>query len=133
MIWHADSKNVFIGVVRKMADMDTEIDVPLLLDQVEDNRSEQTLESPTEDELGVESLDYDPIHSFVSSQQRRAQQRRHFYGYKTNTFLFQLHPNTHPQLFIYLVGEFDKFVFCKLRISKTSFMSIQGNDLKFQS
>ncbi len=114
--------------------MDTEIDVPLLLDQVEDNRSEQTLESPTEDELGVESLDYDPIHSFVSSQQRRAQQRRHFYGYKTNTFLFQLHPNTHTQLFIYLVGEFDKFfAFCKLRICKTSFMSIQGNDLKFQS
>jgi hypothetical protein len=114
-----------------MADMDTEIDVPLLLDQVEDNRSEQTLESPTEDELGVESLDYDPIHSFVSSQQKRAQQRRHFYGYKTNTFLFQLHPNTHT--IICLFGEFDKFVFCKLRISKYSFMSIQGNDLKFQS
>jgi hypothetical protein len=84
-----------------MADMDTEIDVPLLLDQVEDNRSEQTLESPTEDELGVESLDYDPIHSFVSSQQRRAQQRRHFYGYKTNTFLFQLHPNTHTIIYLF--------------------------------
>jgi hypothetical protein len=96
-----------------MADMDSEIDVPLLLDQVEDNRSEQTLESPTEDELGVESLDYDPIHSFVFSQQRRAQQRRHFYGYKTNTFLFQLHPNIHT--IVYLFGEFEKCLFCKLR------------------
>ncbi len=114
-----------------MADMDTEIDVPLLLDQVEDNRSEQTLESPTEDDLGVESLDYDPIQSFVSSQQRRAQQRRHFYGYNTNTFLFQQHPNRHT--IIYLFGEFEKFVFCKLGNSKNSFMSIQGNDLKLQS
>jgi hypothetical protein len=77
----SSSQGHTVPLLQEMADMDTEIDVPLLLDQVEDNRSEQTLESPTEDELGVESLDYDPIHSFVSSQQKRAQQRRHFYGY----------------------------------------------------
>ncbi|KAH8945272.1 hypothetical protein BDL97_12G033100 [Sphagnum fallax] len=77
----SSSQGHTVPLLQEMADMDSEIDVPLLLDQVEDNRSEQTLESPTEDELGVESLDYDPIHSFVFSQQRRAQQRRHFYGY----------------------------------------------------
>lgn len=53
-----------------------------------------------------------------------------FMGIK-QTHFFSNYTQTHTPN--YLVGEFDKFVFCKLRISKTSFMSIQGNDLKFQS
>lgn len=62
-----------------MADMEPENEVPLLLGQLEEDQSHQAGES-SEGEVGVESLDYDPIHSVVYSQQKKVQQRRHIYG-----------------------------------------------------
>lgn len=63
----------------KMADIEPETEVPLLLGHLEECQSYQE-EEPNDDEVGVESLDYDPIHSLVYSQQKKGNQRRHFYG-----------------------------------------------------
>lgn len=69
-----------------MADMEPENRVPLLVGQLEEARSyrEEELKG---DEVGVESLDYEPIHSLVYAQTKKGSQQRHFYGYDTLSIL----------------------------------------------
>lgn len=62
-----------------MADMEPDNEVPLLLGQLEEAHSYQEEESK-EDEVGVESLDFEPIHSLVYAQSKKGNQQRKIYG-----------------------------------------------------
>jgi hypothetical protein len=64
----------------------TEVEVPLLMDQGNDvnlnDRPDELYESQQQqEEFGVESLDYEPIHSVVYAKKKRRQQSRKIYGY----------------------------------------------------
>ncbi|XP_024384497.1 chloride channel protein CLC-d [Physcomitrium patens] len=74
-----------VALLQEMADMEPENRVPLLVGQLEEARSyrEEELKG---DEVGVESLDYEPIHSLVYAQTKKGSQQRHFYGYTGLTF-----------------------------------------------
>ncbi|KAG0610052.1 hypothetical protein M758_7G035300 [Ceratodon purpureus] len=74
-----------VALLQEMADMEPENEVPLLLGQLEEARSHQEEESKG-DEVGVESLDYEPIHSLVYAQTKKGSNQRHFYGYTGLTF-----------------------------------------------
>ncbi|BBN02117.1 hypothetical protein MPTK1_2g12940 [Marchantia polymorpha subsp. ruderalis] len=58
-------------------DMNGELEQPLL----QDTTAESVLDGHRREEIWVESLDYDPIHSLVFSQQKKIQQQRHLYGF----------------------------------------------------
>lgn len=68
-----------------MADMEPENEVPLLLGQLEEAHSYQEEESKV-DEVGVESLDYEPIHSLVYAQTKKGSQQRKIYGWDLHNF-----------------------------------------------
>lgn len=63
-----------------MEDTDFEnSEVPLLLEQGYELSQNQEEETPHED-LGVESLDYEPIHSVVVEKHKKRQRQRKLYG-----------------------------------------------------
>ncbi|CAK9865491.1 unnamed protein product [Sphagnum jensenii] len=64
----------------------TEVEVPLLMDQgnddnLNDSPDELYESQQQQEEFGVESLDYEPIHSVVYAKKKRRQQPRKIYGY----------------------------------------------------
>lgn len=65
--------------------MEPDNEVPLLLGQSEEAHSYHEEEFKT-DEVGVESLDYEPIHSLVYAQTKKRNQQRKIYGYTGLTF-----------------------------------------------
>ncbi|KAG0630439.1 hypothetical protein M758_1G178100 [Ceratodon purpureus] len=64
-----------------MDDTDFEADVPLLYDQGYGCSENQEINAPSDDDVGVESLDYDPIHNVVYEKLKKRQYSRKFYGY----------------------------------------------------
>jgi hypothetical protein len=63
----------------------TEVEVPLLTDQgnddtLNDSPDELHESQQQQEEFGVESLDYEPIHSVVYAKKKRRQQSRKIYG-----------------------------------------------------
>jgi hypothetical protein len=62
-----------------------EVEVPLLMDQgndvsLNDSPDELYESQQKQEEFGVESLDYEPIHSVVYAKKKRRQQPRKIYG-----------------------------------------------------
>jgi hypothetical protein len=64
-----------------MEDTDFDGEVPLLLDQGYECSQNQEVTAPSDDDLGVESLDYDPVHNVVYEKLKKRQCSRKFYGY----------------------------------------------------
>jgi hypothetical protein len=63
----------------------TEVEVPLLMDQgnddnLNDSPDELYESQQQQEEFGVESLDYEPIHSVVYAKKKGRQQLRKIYG-----------------------------------------------------
>eukprot|EP01018_Ginkgo_biloba_P005283 Gb_12443 [translate_table: standard] len=56
-------------------------DVSLAWEEGDLNTKSREQHEIDNDEIGVESLDYEPIQSFVSARTRRVYARRHLYGY----------------------------------------------------
>jgi hypothetical protein len=62
-----------------------EVEVPLLMDQgnddnLNDSPDELYESQQQQEEFGVESLDYEPIHSVVYAKKKRREQPRKIYG-----------------------------------------------------
>lgn len=64
-----------------MEDTDFDMEVPLLFDQGYECSQNQEVKVASDDDVGVESLDYDPIHNVVYEKLKKRQYSRKFYGY----------------------------------------------------
>lgn len=70
-----------------MEDTDFDVEVPLLFNQGYECSQNQEVEVPGDDDVGVESLDFDPIYNVVNEKLKKRQFSRKFYGYYTTKTL----------------------------------------------
>ena len=76
--------NAFADSYVNMEDTDFDVEVPLLFDQGYECSQNQEFEVRCNDDVGVESLDYEPIYNVVklkSEKLKKRQYSRKFYGY----------------------------------------------------
>jgi len=67
-----------------MEDTDFDVEVPLLFNQGYECSQNQEVEGPDDDDVGVESLDFDPLYNLVNEKIKKRQLDRKFYGYYAN-------------------------------------------------
>jgi hypothetical protein len=91
-----------------MEDTDFDVEVPLLMDYCSQSGGEEEVESEDEDDVGVESLDYDTIHNVVHDTllKKRQSKIRRIYGYHYTTTTSTLHSTAlHYQIWCSQIAE----------------------------